>query len=414
MISFTCSTASASKATSDDIADLVTLCPSPSPAEPGAGNRDPISALPDPAPDEVDAELHDFLAPAEGPGELGRLGPYRILKVLGTGGMGVVYQAEDVPLQRLVALKVLLPSLAASPSARRRFLREAQAAAALAHDHIITIHQVGEARGLPFLAMPFLQGEALDGRLGREGRLPVAEVLRIGRETAEGLAAAHAHGLVHRDIKPANLWLEGPHGRVKIVDFGLARSTTGDAQLTQLGAILGTPAYMAPEQAEGDAVDARADLFSLGCVLYRMSTGLLPFRGETTIATLLAVATEAPQPIPPLHPQLPKPLADLIMQLLAKRPADRPRSAFTVADTLAALERAQTAAASVPRGLLSPPRERRQGRGVRTVPLPFPPYLARQATSGRGRCRALAVAAKVLSWIGIAFGQSPEDASAKR
>src|SRR5206468_2632183 len=154
-----------------------------------------------------DADLYDFLAPPQSADELGRLGPYRILKVLGAGGMGVVYQAEDAGLQRLVALKAMLPALAASGSAKARFLREARAAAAIEHDHIVHIYQVGEDRGVPFLAMQFLQGQPLDERL-RQGELPLGEVLRIGRETAEGLQAAHERGLIHRDIKPANLWLE--------------------------------------------------------------------------------------------------------------------------------------------------------------------------------------------------------------
>ncbi|HEV3447860.1 MAG TPA: protein kinase, partial [Gemmataceae bacterium] len=223
-------------------------------------------------------DLCDFLAPAQSPDELGRLGPYRVLNVLGAGGMGVVFRAEDPHLQRLVALKALLPGLAASGSAKQRFLREARAAAALKHDHVVTIHQVGEDRGVPYLAMEFLEGEPLDECLKREGKLPVAEVLRIGREMAEGLSAAHEHGLIHRDIKPANVWLEGKKGRVKILDFGLARAATDESHLTQSGAIMGTPAFMAPEQAQGKNVEPRSDLFSLGCVLYRMATGKAPFR----------------------------------------------------------------------------------------------------------------------------------------
>src|SRR5207302_3265782 len=140
------------------------------------------------------------------------------------GGMGIVFQAEDPQLQRLVALKVMKPGLAASSSARQRFLREARAAAALEHDHIVPIYQVGEDRGVPFLAMPLLRGETLEERLEREGKPPLAEVVRIGQEIAEGLSAAHERGLMHRDIKPANLWLEGERSRVKIVDFGLARA----------------------------------------------------------------------------------------------------------------------------------------------------------------------------------------------
>ena len=184
--------------------------------------------------------------------------------------MGVVFQAEDPHLRRLVALKVMRPSLAGSAEFHRRFLRKARLAAAIDHEHIVTVYQVGEDRGVPFLAMQMLRGQTLADRLERTGgRLPLPEVLRIGRETAEGLAAAHSRGLVHRDVKPANIWLEEGRGRVRIVDFGLARGAEPDAQFTQAGAVIGTPAYMAPEQANGTAVDARCDLFSLGAVLYR-------------------------------------------------------------------------------------------------------------------------------------------------
>jgi serine/threonine protein kinase len=296
-------------------------------------------------PRGADPELYDFLAPAQQPDEIGRLGPFRVLRVLGAGGMGVVYQAEDPQLKRPVALKAMRPALAASASARQRFLREAQAAA-IVHDHVVPIHQVGEDRGVPFLAMQLLEGESLDERLQRGPRLSLGETLRIGRETAEGLAAAHQRGLIHRDIKPANLWLErhvhgrqGGDFRVKILDFGLARGAGDQAQLTQQGAILGTPSYMAPEQATGEAVDARCDLFSLGCVLYRLVTGQLPFRGSDTIAMLLAVATENPRPPGKVNPATPAELSDLVMRLLAKKPGDRPASAQDVVEALAAIER---------------------------------------------------------------------------
>ena len=265
-----------------------------------------------------------------------------MLKILGAGGMGVVYQAEDSHLKRAVALKVMKPALAASDSARRRFLREAQAAAAIEHDHIVSIYQVGEDRGLPYLAMQLLKGETLHERARREGRLPVAEVLRIGREIASGLAAAHRRGLVHRDIKPPNIWLEAGTGRVKILDFGLAREAGGEADVTQRGVIVGTPAYMAPEQATGQVIDARCDLFSLGCVLYRLCTGQLPFHQANAIAVLVAVANDQPPSPPQLNPEVPQPLSDLVMHLLAKDPADRPLSADMVVDALAALEREQT------------------------------------------------------------------------
>jgi serine/threonine protein kinase len=236
--------------------------------------------------------LTDFLAPPQAPDELGRLGNYRILKILGHGGMGVVYEAEDTRLKRLVALKAMLPTLAASASAGKRFLREAEAMAAVEHDHIVRIYQIDEDRGVPYMAMEFLKGEPLDVRLQRENQLPLGDVLKIGREIAIALDAAHVRGLIHRDIKPANIWLEhiaaglpavgmdAPHAppasrglyRVKLLDFGLARAVSQDSGLTQQGAIIGTPAYMAPEQGRGDTIDHRCDLFSLGVVLYRLAT----------------------------------------------------------------------------------------------------------------------------------------------
>ncbi len=302
-------------------------------------------------------DAYAFLAPPQQPGELGRLGPYRILKVLGEGGMGLVFQAEDPQLKRLVALKVMKPALAASATARQRFLREAQAMAALEHDHIVTIHHVGEERGVPFLTMQLLRGETLDERLKEEGETPaesdgrqlgeslaspLADVLRLGREIAEGLAAAHAQGLIHRDIKPANIWLEAGSGRVKILDFGLARAVEDDARLTQPGVITGTPTYMAPEQAAGETVDHRCDLFSLGCVLYRMETGQLPFPGATAVAVLRALAVEQPKSPRELNPAVPPALADLTLRLLAKDPKNRPQTARAVAEALVTLERAET------------------------------------------------------------------------
>jgi serine/threonine protein kinase len=335
--------------------------------------------------EEITPELYDFLAPPQEAGEIGRLGPYRVRKVLGIGGMGIVFQAEDPQLQRPVALKTMKRSLAADAVARRRFFREAQAAAALVHDHIVTIHQVAEDRGIPFLAMQLLQGETLEDRQKRENRLPLAEVLRIGREISQGLGAAHERGLIHRDIKPANIWLESRGGvvsggvvsgkegsrpadhspltthhspaRVKILDFGLARVTgagesmtpdTGAAQeetsgtaLTIVGAIMGTPAYMAPEQASGGVVDARCDLFSLGCVLYRMCTGAVPFQGVDKMATLRALTYDDPRPPVQLNPAVPPALSALILKLLAKRPEDRYPSAYAVVEALAAIEKEQ-------------------------------------------------------------------------
>jgi serine/threonine protein kinase len=206
------------------------------------------------------------------------------------------------------------------------------------HDHVIIIHQVDEERGVPFLAMEFLEGEALDARLRRDGILPVPEILRIGREIADGLAAAHRLGLIHRDIKPANIWLEAPRDRVKILDFGLARAVSKDPGITQQGVIVGTPAYMSPEQARGETVDARCDLWSLGVVLYRLCTGKLPFHGYDTVSTLLAVATSNAEPPARSNPAVPIEFSDLVMTLLEKDPAKRQASAAIVAEALHDLE----------------------------------------------------------------------------
>ncbi len=288
-----------------------------------------------------------FLAAPEGPDELGRLGPYRVLRPLGAGGMGLVFEAEDSQLRRRVALKVMRPHLADDTASRRRFVREAQAMAAVEHEHVVSVYQVGEEHGVPFLAMPLLRGEPLEARLHRDGKLPLAEVLRIGREAAEGLAAAHARGLVHRDVKPANLWLE-ENGRLKVLDFGLARATDGEDSLTQTGNVLGTPRYMAPEQLAGEHGDARCDLFSLGCVLYRMCTGRAPFAGENMMAIVHSVAVDQPARPDVLNPEVGPELADLIVRLLSKAPADRPASARQVADALRAIEQDRTALLSAP------------------------------------------------------------------
>jgi serine/threonine protein kinase len=309
---------------------------------PRAAAQDTTPVIPD-SPGLAPPPEYPFLASPQAQDELGRLGPYRVLKVLGTGAMGVVFQAEDPHLRRPVALKVMRPHLAASAEYHRRFLREARLAAAIEHEHIVTVYQVGEDRGVPYLAMQLLRGETLEDRLGRRagGGLPLPVVLRIGREIAEGLAAAHARGLVHRDIKPANVWLEERRSRVRIVDFGLARGSEPDAQFTQAGAVIGTPAYMAPEQATGAVVDARCDLFSLGAVLYRAATGKAPFGDRDTMSILHALATRAPVPPHKIVPSLPRMFSGLVMRLLAKDPNDRPQSAREVVEAIEALERGE-------------------------------------------------------------------------
>jgi hypothetical protein len=315
-----------------------------------------------------------FLSPPQLAGELGRLGNYRVLEELGSGGMGTVFLAEDVHLKRRVALKVIKPELAASPTARLRFRREAQATAALKAEHIVTVYQAGEDRGVLFLAVELLQGQTLAARLRGGGKLAPAEALRIGKEIAQGLASAHAAGLIHRDIKPGNIFLEelpasdlaattgqtdgpavaldkasGPGPRVKILDFGLARltwSAPGAEEMpsTQPGLIAGTPGFMAPEQARGDGVDARSDLFSLGCVLYRACTGTDAFAGAHALAVLRALELHSPAPARSRNPELPAALSDLIDQLLAKDPDGRPTSAHAVAGALEAIQAVDGAA----------------------------------------------------------------------
>lgn len=274
-----------------------------------------------------------FLAPPEAPGQLGRLGDYDVLEEIGRGTMGIVLRAFDRKLQRVVAIKVMSPQLASFPLARQRFIREGHTAAAVCHEHVVTIHAVDESAGLPYLVMQYVAGKTLQKRLDQSGPLRTVEILRIGMQTAYGLAAAHAQGLIHRDIKPENLLLENGVERVKITDFGLARAVD-DASLTQTGVIAGTPQYMAPEQARGETLDARADLFSLGCVLYALCTGVSPFRASGTLAVLKRICEDTPSPIRNKNPEIPDWLAAVVMKLLAKDAAARFPSALALAELL--------------------------------------------------------------------------------
>jgi tetratricopeptide (TPR) repeat protein len=248
--------------------------------------------------------------------------------------MGVVLKAHDPSLNRIVAVKLLAPALAADPLARRRFLREARAAAAVCHEHVVNIHAVAETDHSPYLVMQFIAGQSLQEKLDRAGPLGVTEVLRIGMQVAAGLAAAHAQGIVHRDIKPSNILLENSVERVKITDFGLARSI-GEVTLSDAGTVSGTPGYMSPEQASGGCVDQRSDLFSLGSLLYAMCTGRAPFRGDSPLAVLRQVSDLAPRPIRAENPDVPEWLAAIVARLMAKDPADRYPSASAVAELLA-------------------------------------------------------------------------------
>jgi len=288
---------------------------------------------PDPPVAWTESLAKQLLSPPSHPEMLGRLGRYEVERMIGAGGMGVVFKAFDSELNRPVAVKVLAPYLAGSGSARKRFAREARAAAAIVHEHVVPIHNVETERDAPFLVMQYIAGESLQARLDRAGPLNVCEVLRIGRQIAAGLAAAHQQGLVHRDIKPSNILLEVGVERALITDFGLARAVD-DATLTRSGFHPGTPQFMSPEQASGEPVDARSDLFSLGSVLYTMCTGRAPFRAETTLAVLRRITDDEPRRIRELNPQIPDWLCQIIERLMSKRPGDRYPSAADVVELL--------------------------------------------------------------------------------
>ncbi len=290
-----------------------------------------------------EAETLDFLDPPRRPDRLGQLGPYEIVEVIGRGAMGVVLKAIDPTLQRTVAIKVLARQLGLSAQARERFLREARAAAAISHENVVRLHAIEDQGRHPYLVLEYVAGTSLQQRLDHGEPIEMSEVVRIGEQMAAGLAAAHARGVVHRDVKPANVLLEGREGeapaepgalatrvRVKLSDFGLARE--GEGGLTEVGAVAGTPLYMAPEQARGEAVDHRADLFALGAVLYRLCTGRPPLEADNALALLRRICEEEPKPVREVNPAVPVWLAELIGRLLAKDPAGRPQSAAEVAE----------------------------------------------------------------------------------
>jgi WD40 repeat protein len=278
----------------------------------------------------ADSVVLNFLEPPKKPGALGRLGHYEVMEVVGKGAMGIVMRAFDEKLQRIVAIKVLAPDLALEDEARQRFVKEARAAAAVTHDNVIAIHGVEGDAPIPYLIMQFIEGRTLQQKLERSGPLPLSEILRLGIQIADGLAAAHRHGLIHRDVKPANILLENGVERVKITDFGLARAVD-DATLTQSGIIAGTPAYMSPEQARGEKLDYRSDLFSLGSVLYALCAGHAPFRAGSALAVMNCVCEETARSIRELNPSIPEWLEAIVARLHSKDPASRFASAREVA-----------------------------------------------------------------------------------
>jgi serine/threonine protein kinase len=276
-----------------------------------------------------------------------RLGPYEILSLLGTGGMGEVYRAHDPKLKRDVAIKVLPQHTAADPDRRARFEREAQSIAALNHPNIVTIHSVEDADGMLFLTMELVDGQPLDEVIVKGG-LPLARLLALAIPLADAVSAAHQKGITHRDLKPTNVMVTAD-GRVKVLDFGLAKlveatpvvqgvSELQTRALTGEGRIVGTVAYMSPEQAEGKPVDHRSDIFSLGVMLYELSTGERPFTGDTSVSLLSSIIRDTPRSATDLKPALPRELSRIIKQCLVKDPEYRYQSAKDIRNELRALQ----------------------------------------------------------------------------
>ncbi len=311
---------------------------------------------------------------------------YTIEGEIGRGGMGVVYSARDLKLNRRVAIKLLPPDLAYRDEIRARFIREAQTAARLAHPHIVPIHAVGDDGGLVYFVMAYIDGESLAGRLRRRGKLPPEEVRRIMKETGDALGLAHAMGIIHRDVKPDNILLEGTRGRVMVTDFGIAKALSEGGALTGTGVAIGTPSYMSPEQAAGEReIDARSDLYSLGIVAYETLIGELPFHAPTVPGILMKHIAEPLPDILQRRPECPEELAATIQRCLEKDPEDR----WATAD---ALRRALETRKSVPyrRGSTAPkrrpaagqyPLERAGGEGRRS------PAPAGERRPGRGKDR---------------------------
>lgn len=264
-----------------------------------------------------------FLPPSLVPSDIASIGPYRLVAKHGEGGMGAVFRGIDTRTDESVAVKVVHPKVAENENSRKRFLRETRAVQMIKSPHVVHVIEVGEVGGLPFMVMEFLRGMTVQSHRERFQSLPIHEIIRIGLETAQGLEEVHRCGIIHRDIKPENLWVESPSLRIKIIDFGLARDIEEEMRLTRTGACLGTPSYMSPEQALGGRVDFRSDLFSLGCVLYELATGIRPFEREGLISTLTALTKEKPAPPAELVDGFSEGLSDLIMHLLEKDPEQR-------------------------------------------------------------------------------------------
>ncbi|MCA9058648.1 MAG: protein kinase [Planctomycetaceae bacterium] len=364
-----------------------------------------------------EAEFRRYLQPSGRPGSLGRLGHYEIEQILGRGAFGIVAKAIDEKLRRVVAIKLMNPELATTSPPRKRFLREAHTTAAVTHENIVAIYAV-EEEPLPYLVMEYIPGQTLQQRMDAQGPLAMQDILRIGQQVAAGLASAHAVNLIHRDIKPSNILLtDNPGERAKITDFGLARAVD-DASLTSSGVIAGTPLYMAPEQARGEPLDHRADLFSLGCVLYQMASGRPPFRAANTVAVLKRVCEDTPRPLNDVIPDFPAWLEAIILRLLQKDREDRFQSAQEVADLLARCQNGQLppelpgAAAAMASGMSAPesPEATSGGSAAKTAPSSQKGVLAGIAMTLIGLVLATVVAPRIAQWLKTPIPKLPDAA----
>ncbi len=301
-----------------------------------------------------------------GAGTKGTISHYRLLEKLGEGGMGVVYKAEDTTLKRNVALKFLAPHLTQDPQAKQRFLREAQAAATVDHPNICAVHEIDEVGGQTFIAMAYVEGQTLDRKI-QQGPLELGEAVGIASEVGLGLEAAHHKGIVHRDIKGANIMITearpGVASQVKVMDFGLAR-LVDQRSLTSRETALGTLSYVAPEQARGEAVDRRADIWSLGVVLYQMVSGRLPFKGETDAAVLYAILHKDPEPLTDVEDSVPIEIKNVIEKALAKEPDQRYQQVGELLEDLGSIREQQ----EVPGGARAPRKRAAKLKPLRTLP----------------------------------------------
>ncbi|MBI1318763.1 MAG: protein kinase [Candidatus Hydrogenedens sp.] len=317
-----------------------------------------------------------------------KLGNYDVRALIGCGAMGAVYRAQDVVLNRPVALKVMLGSLARNPEQVRRFQREAQAAAPLIHQNIVRIYEAGVRSGTPFIAMEYVEGEAFDRFLDRTGPLPWRHALELADQVAQGLACAHAHGVVHRDVKPANILLD-KQGRVRLTDFGIAKVRDRSSGMTDHGQFIGTPEYMSPEQCSGvSEIGPPSDLFSLGVTLYRMIGGTLPFHGGSTAALIAGITLDTPVRLNKLLVDVPDDVARLVAHLLEKAPERRPESAAALSEMIGRLLSNDGGSSAMPDALSAFIREQAKPRGD-SHPSPAPRDKPRAAQPRFRRQRAV-------------------------